>query len=180
MNLVESFRIAIRALNANKVRAALTMLGVIIGVAAVILLVAIGSGVQQEITGQIEGLGSNLLFVFPATSPAGAGAVREVPEPKCSKRFTIDDADLLERRSASEAIVVPVVQGPARLKAGNRTSADDHRRRQRERRRGLQRRLRLRAALQQERVLDRGARGDARGDARAASSSRGRTRWDES
>ena len=74
MNLVESFRIALRALTANKVRSALTMLGVIIGVAAVILLVSIGTGVQSEITGQIEGLGSNLLFVFPGqTSRAAAG-----------------------------------------------------------------------------------------------------------
>ncbi len=65
MNLVESFRIAIRALSANKVRSVLTMLGVIIGVAAVILLVSIGTGVQEQVTGQISGLGSNLLFVFP-------------------------------------------------------------------------------------------------------------------
>ncbi|TLM78521.1 MAG: ABC transporter permease, partial [Actinobacteria bacterium] len=62
MNLLESFRIAVRALSANKVRSALTMLGVIIGVAAVILLVAIGTGVQSEIVGTIEGMGSNLLF----------------------------------------------------------------------------------------------------------------------
>jgi ABC-type lipoprotein release transport system permease subunit len=64
VKFAEAFRIAVRALTANKVRSALTMLGVIIGVAAVILLVAIGTGVQGEITGTIKGLGSNLLFVF--------------------------------------------------------------------------------------------------------------------
>ena len=120
MNFVESFRIALRALNANKVRSALTMLGVIIGVAAVILLVAIGSGVQQEITGQIEGLGSNLLFVFPANMsgggpPSGGGGIG------VRKSFTRDDAELVRRRLGSDAIVVPVLQGTAVLKSGNRT-----------------------------------------------------------
>ncbi|MDP2401427.1 MAG: ABC transporter permease, partial [Actinomycetota bacterium] len=73
MNFLESFRIALRALNANKVRSALTMLGVIIGVAAVILLVAIGTGVQDEVTGSIEGLGSNLIFVFAGNFEDGGG-----------------------------------------------------------------------------------------------------------
>jgi len=120
VNLVESFRIAIRALNSNKARATLTMLGVIIGVAAVILLVAIGSGVQQEITGQIEGLGSNLLFVFPGNFSGGGGGGAGGPGAEVRKRFSIDDAELVERRVGNEAIIVPVVQGPARLKAGNR------------------------------------------------------------
>ena len=119
MNFIESFRIALRALNANKVRSALTMLGVIIGVAAVILLVAIGTGVQGEITGQIEGLGSNLIFIFPGNmeegggGPGGGGAV--------TKQFTLTDADLLQRRLGDDSIVVPVVQGLGTLRVGNRT-----------------------------------------------------------
>jgi len=121
VNLGESLRIALRALNANKVRSALTMLGVIIGVAAVILLVAIGSGVQQEITGQIEGLGSNLLFVFPGNFEGGGGSGAGGPGAEIRKRFTMNDAELVTRRLGSSAIVVPVVQGPAILKAGNRT-----------------------------------------------------------
>jgi putative ABC transport system permease protein len=122
VNFLESFRIALKALNSNKVRSALTMLGVIIGVAAVILLVAIGSGVQQEITGQIEGLGSNLLFVFPGNfSGGGGGGGAGGPGAEIRKRFSMDDARVVERRLGSEAIVVPVVQGPAVLKAGNRT-----------------------------------------------------------
>jgi len=121
VNLAESFRIALRALNANKVRSALTMLGVIIGVAAVILLVAIGSGVQQEITGQIEGLGSNLLFVFPGNFTGGGGSGAGGPAAEIRKRFTLDDAELARRRLGSLAIVVPVLQGPATMKAGNRT-----------------------------------------------------------
>lgn len=120
MKLMESFLIAIKALTSNKVRAALTMLGVIIGVAAVILLVAIGSGVQQEITGQIEGLGSNLLFVFPGDFSEGGGGPGG-PGASLTKRFTLDETELLERRLGDQAIVVPVVQGQASLKAGNRT-----------------------------------------------------------
>ncbi len=119
MNLVESFRIALRALGANKVRSALTMLGVIIGVAAVILLVAIGTGVQDEITGSIEGLGSNLLFVFAGNfedgggGPGGGGM--------STRQFSVDEADLLQRRLGPEHVVVPVVQGPITLRVGNRT-----------------------------------------------------------
>jgi putative ABC transport system permease protein len=119
VNLVESARIALLALGSNKVRSALTMLGVIIGVAAVILLVAIGSGVQDEITGQIEGLGSNLLFVFPGDFTGGGGPGG--PGASIRKRFTLDDAELLERRLGAEAVVVPVVQGAGTLRAGNRT-----------------------------------------------------------
>ncbi len=122
MNLFESFRIALRALNANKVRSALTMLGVIIGVMAVILLVSIGTGVQNEVTGSIEGLGSNLLFVFPynmqATQGGGGGGGGGFA---VSKPFTNADSDLLTRRLGDKAIVVPVVQAPAQLRVGNRT-----------------------------------------------------------
>ncbi|HEX9889634.1 MAG TPA: ABC transporter permease [Nitriliruptorales bacterium] len=65
MRLAEALRVALQAVVANRLRAALTTLGVIIGVLAVVLLVAIGQGARQEITGAIEGLGSNLLIVVP-------------------------------------------------------------------------------------------------------------------
>ncbi len=71
MNLVESFRIAMRSLGANKLRAGLTMLGVIIGVAAVIALVSIGRGMSEAITSQVESLGTNLLFVTPGATQQG-------------------------------------------------------------------------------------------------------------
>jgi putative ABC transport system permease protein len=71
MNLAESIRVAMRALLANKLRATLTMLGVIIGVGAVITLMSIGRGVQQSVTAQIEGLGSNLLFITPGAQQQG-------------------------------------------------------------------------------------------------------------
>lgn len=65
MNLSENVRLALRALQANKLRATLTMLGIIIGVAAVITLVSVGQGVQAFVVGEFQGLGNNLLFVFP-------------------------------------------------------------------------------------------------------------------
>ncbi len=65
MSLWENVRLAFRALQANKLRATLTMLGIIIGVAAVITLVSVGQGVQAFVVGEFQGLGNNLLFVFP-------------------------------------------------------------------------------------------------------------------
>ncbi|MDO9557647.1 MAG: ABC transporter permease [Coriobacteriia bacterium] len=117
MNFLESIRIAFRALAANKARSLLTMLGVIIGVAAVILLVGIGTGVQNEVTGSIEGLGSNLLFVLPGQYDAAGGGQPAPP----SRRFTIDDAQYIERRVSGLDAVVPVIQGGATIKSGNRS-----------------------------------------------------------
>jgi putative ABC transport system permease protein len=65
MKLIESIRIAMRALAANKLRSVLTMLGIIIGVGAVIALMSIGRGVEKYVTDQFAGLGSNLLFISP-------------------------------------------------------------------------------------------------------------------
>jgi putative ABC transport system permease protein len=69
MNISENVRIALRALAANKLRAALTMLGIMIGVAAVITLLAIGDGVTRYINNQFVGLGTNLIFVTPSEDP---------------------------------------------------------------------------------------------------------------
>jgi putative ABC transport system permease protein len=120
VNLAESFRIALRALFANKARSFLTMLGVIIGVAAVILLVSIGSGVQSSITGQIEGLGSNLLFIFPGQmegggggGPGGGGGL--------TKRFTIEDAKQLSNRLQGVSFVIPVAAGQATARFESKT-----------------------------------------------------------
>ncbi|TFG68190.1 MAG: hypothetical protein E4H27_08185, partial [Anaerolineales bacterium] len=62
MKIVESIRLAMKALAANKLRAALTMLGIIIGVGAVITLMSVGEGVQAYITEQFQSIGTNLFF----------------------------------------------------------------------------------------------------------------------
>ncbi len=74
MLLTENFQLAIRALLANKMRSALTMLGIIIGVGAVVALLAIGNGATASITGQIQGIGSNLVSIMPGRAQFGPGA----------------------------------------------------------------------------------------------------------
>jgi len=64
MNLTQSIREALESLTANKLRAALTILGIVIGVASVIAMLAVGAGAQDTIIGSISGIGTNLLFVF--------------------------------------------------------------------------------------------------------------------
>ena len=116
MNLLESFRIALRALNANKVRSALTMLGVIIGVAAVILLVSLGTGVQSQITGQIAGLGSNILFALPGDLAGGGGGGGG----EIVKQFTLGDVQYLRTRLGPENTVIPELQAAGEVRATNK------------------------------------------------------------
>jgi putative ABC transport system permease protein len=71
MSIIESARIALRSLSANKLRSTLTMLGIIIGVAAVIALMGIGRGAQAAIDSQINSIGTNLLFVTPGSTTQG-------------------------------------------------------------------------------------------------------------
>ncbi len=89
-DLWENVRVALDGLLANKLRSALTMLGVIIGVAAVIALMSIGAGVQDEITGQISSLGTNILIVMPSQrASVGHGGGGE------AAWITVDDVEAL-------------------------------------------------------------------------------------
>ncbi len=76
MNILENIRISFRALAANKLRSGLTMLGIIIGVAAVVALMSIGRGATRSVTSRVEGLGSNLISISSARNvrQAGVGA----------------------------------------------------------------------------------------------------------
>ncbi len=65
MGIVEQIRLALRALSVNKLRSTLTMLGIIIGVGAVITLLSVGQGVQALVADQLQSIGTNLLFVVP-------------------------------------------------------------------------------------------------------------------
>jgi putative ABC transport system permease protein len=106
MNLGSSLWEALESLSSNKARTALTMLGIIIGVGAVIAMLAIGKGTEQAIVGEIEGIGTNLLFV--ATNREDV----KNPEP-----LTIQDAEALNDPifAPSIAAAAPVVQGQAEL-----------------------------------------------------------------
>ncbi|MCA9968918.1 MAG: ABC transporter permease [Anaerolineales bacterium] len=92
MNVTENIRIALRALNANKLRAALTMLGIMIGVAAVITLLAIGDGVTRFVADQFVGLGTNLVFVLPDVQGDDGGFG---PPGSGGSSLTIRDAEQL-------------------------------------------------------------------------------------
>ena len=89
MRYAEAFRVALEALRANRMRSALTMLGVVIGVAAVVILVALGTGAKQEVEEQVEGLGSNIIIVVPGKFEFGSA-------PSVS-RLTLEDVELLGR-----------------------------------------------------------------------------------
>ena len=116
MKIKELLDLSLRALRANKMRSILTMLGVIIGVFAVILLVSLGSGLQKYITEQISGLGSNLIFVIPGQ----VGGAR-TPGGQQTNKLTINDAKKLEVKLRGLAEVGPVVQKNVTLKYENKT-----------------------------------------------------------
>ena len=119
MNLKESFKIALRALNANKARAILTMLGVIIGVSSVILLVSIGTGVRDDVLGQFNSLGSNLIYVMPGNYDemmSGSGQMTAASSPMGvgGTKFTYQDVELLNSK-LTRAIAIPFVEGGVTL-----------------------------------------------------------------
>ena len=89
MNATEHIRLAARALSVNKLRSALTMLGIIIGVGAVITLLSVGQGVQNLVTEQLQSIGTNLLFVVPGNfSDSQTGMFR-----RSGPRLTLNDAE---------------------------------------------------------------------------------------
>ena len=110
----EAFRVALDALRANRLRSALTMLGVVIGVAAVVILVGLGSGAKQEVEDQVEGLGSNIIIVVPGKFEFGSA-------PTVS-RLTLDDVDLLGRVVGDvDRVAVSVASGET-VSVGRRES----------------------------------------------------------
>ncbi|MCX7691007.1 ABC transporter permease [Thermoflexus sp.] len=110
MSLVEAFRTALSSLAANKMRSALTMLGVIIGVASVIALMSIGRGTQVAIRSQIERIGTNLIFVTPGAVRVGGVA----QAPGSSSTLTYEDAQAL-KDLPGVAAVAPIFQTGAQI-----------------------------------------------------------------
>jgi putative ABC transport system permease protein len=108
-------RIAFRALGRNKLRSTLTMLGIIIGVGAVIAMVSIGQGANAAIQQQIANQGSNMLYVWPGSfrsfgSHGGAGTLTTL---------TVDDAAAIQRECSAVRTVSPVVNSRASVIYGN-------------------------------------------------------------
>jgi putative ABC transport system permease protein len=113
--LLASLRIALRALMVNKMRSALTMLGIIIGVSAVIAMIAVGSGAKKRIEEQIAGMGSNLIMVMSGSSTSGglrfgAGTV---------PTLTVEDARAMQAEIPVIKYTAPTVTGIAQVVYGN-------------------------------------------------------------
>ena len=117
MNFIETFRVAFEAILSNKVRSGLTMLGVIIGVMAVILLVSIGEGAQVYITKELTGLGTNLLIITPGKTSTRGGF--HPPSAGTVRKLTYDDSQALRRRAWLLTDAVPFVFGTGKIKFGN-------------------------------------------------------------
>ena len=110
MNISTSFFAALDSLAANKLRSALTILGIVIGVGAVIAMLAIGQGAQASITGSIEGIGSNLLFVVRGGESQDVGT---------AKWLTLEDSEaMLDAFQAPSVIgVAPILEGGGEVSA---------------------------------------------------------------
>ena len=117
MNLVMIIRVAFRALVRNKMRATLTMLGIIIGVAAVIAMVSIGQGAQASVQAQIQSIGTNLLFL--SAGAQNVGGVRTGAGDTGTNTLTIEDLEAIRREVPSVSMVTPAVNTRSQLVAGN-------------------------------------------------------------
>ena len=113
MPLSEIISVALQSVRANKLRSLLTMLGIVIGVAAVITMVALGSGAQKAVEDRINALGANTLSVFPGQMFMG-GRASDV-----RVSMTVDDAEALARDGQLLAAVVPEMQQNVTVKYGN-------------------------------------------------------------
>lgn len=115
INLNQPLRIALRALRVNKMRSFLTMLGIIIGIAAVIAMMAVGSGASYVISQQISSIGSNIIMILPGSVTSGglrtgSGGVQTL---------TTDDARALQTEAPSVALAAPTVRGSGQIVYGN-------------------------------------------------------------
>jgi putative ABC transport system permease protein len=111
----EAFRVALDALRGNRLRSLLTMLGIIIGIAAVIVVVSIGSGARNQIESQVEGLGSNLILVVPGqfnTNDLSSNAPTTSP-------MQIADAKVLAAVVGDEDAVTARISSGAQVRAGS-------------------------------------------------------------
>jgi putative ABC transport system permease protein len=117
MPIRNTLRIALKAIRRNKVRSGLTMLGVIIGVASVIAMIALGSGARASIDEQIQSQGTNVIYVSAGSVGRGAGAVRGGAGSITT--LTVDDAQAVATQVPTVALVSPMVRGRAQVVAGN-------------------------------------------------------------
>jgi putative ABC transport system permease protein len=115
INIPSTVKISLRALRVNKMRSALTMLGIIIGVGAVIAMLAVGTGASMQISAQISSMGSNLLIILPGATTAGGVRMGAGTQPT----LTMDDSQAILRECPAVADVAPVLSGVAQVVYGH-------------------------------------------------------------
>ena len=117
MELSNTIRIAARAIRRNKIRSILTMLGVIIGVASVIAMIALGSGARAAIDEQIQSQGTNVIYVSAGSFGRGPGAVRQGAGSVST--LTLEDAQAIAQQVGMVDRVSPMVRGRVQVVSGN-------------------------------------------------------------
>jgi len=115
MTFMDSLRAAIGAIRVNVMRSVLTALGIIIGVAAVIIMIAVGAGAQSKVDSLIKSLGSNLVLVLPGTTTSSGARGARGSRPT----ITEDDAIAIQNEIDSVQVAAPVVRGSGQLIYGN-------------------------------------------------------------
>jgi putative ABC transport system permease protein len=115
ISIFSTLRIALRALWVNKMRSALTMLGIIIGVSAVIIMLAVGTGVSRKISSQISSIGSNLIIIMPGSTTQGGVRMGGGSQ----STLTTGDAEAILRECSAVAAVAPMQFGTAQVVFGN-------------------------------------------------------------
>jgi len=115
INVNSTFQIALRALWVNKMRSFLTMLGIIIGVGAVITMLAVGTGASQKIAEQIASVGSNLIIVIPGSITQGGLRMGS----GSTSSLTKDDAEAIEKECSAVSAVAPILNTSAQVVYGN-------------------------------------------------------------
>ena len=118
MNIFEALRVAAAGLLANRLRSSLTMLGILIGVAAVILLVAVGNGASVQINHQIQALGANVIFVYPSNAKGTGGVSQGFGT---SQTLTMADVDAINSKQQDPDVVaaVPIAQTGGQITYAN-------------------------------------------------------------
>lgn len=115
MNYTNTIKISVNALKRNKFRSFLTMLGIIIGVASVIVMLAIGQGSKKSIRDQMSGMGTNLIMVMPASQQRGGVMMGN----SSAQNMTLDDVKAIERECAALLAVSPEVRSSGQAVVGN-------------------------------------------------------------
>jgi putative ABC transport system permease protein len=119
IDIPTTIRISFRALKRNKMRSALTMLGIVIGVGAVIAMIAVGSGAREKIASQISSMGSNLIMVLPGATTAGGVRMGSGTQPT----LTLNDAEAIQKECPAVSEVAPILNGVAQVVHGSQNWA---------------------------------------------------------